>query len=142
MRLIARIGVAAALLLSMIGPARATTDVYAIDGDTVRVGQRTVRLLGIDTPERFRCGYSGARAKMASLIAGGVKLRNRSGKDRYGRTLAYLRTRDGRDVGAVMIRSGWAIARYDSLDGYPAHPKQQRYRRLDAAHDRRGVCVP
>lgn len=140
--MIVRAVVVAVLLASVAAPARATTDVYAIDGDTVRVGERTVRLIGIDTPERFRCGYEGARSKMAALIADGVRLRNRSGKDKYGRTLAYLRTRDGRDVGTVMIKSGWAIARYDSYDGYPAHPKQQRYRRLDAAHDRRGVCVP
>lgn len=132
----------AGLLVGMVTPAHAARDVYAIDGDTVRVGSRIVRLLGIDTPERDRCGYWGARTKMAGLIADGVRLRHRTGQDRYGRTLAYLRTRDGRDVGAVMLRSGWAIARYDSQDGYPYHPKQQRYRRLDANHDRRGVCVP
>jgi hypothetical protein len=54
-----------------------------------------------------------------------------SGKDRYGRTLAYVQTKDGRDVGTVMLRQGLAIARYDGRDGYGWHPKQKKYRKLD-----------
>jgi endonuclease YncB( thermonuclease family) len=111
-----------------------------IDGDSVRVGGITVRLLGIDTPEYGRCGFQKAAHATAGLIAGGVRIRQVMGRDRYGRTLAYLRTADGRDVGSVLLRRGFAVARYDSLDGYPAHPKQASYRRLDARHDRPGMC--
>lgn len=113
---------------------------YAIDGDSVRVGGTTVRLLGIDTPEYGRCGSRAATKATRNLIADGVRIRHVMGKDKYGRTLAYLQTADGRDVGKVLLRRGLAVARYDSLDGYPAHPKQSAYRRLDALHNRPGMC--
>ena len=90
-----------------------------------------VRLLGCDTPEVGTCGYAAAKSKMAVLVAGGVKLTNRSGQDRHGRILAYVKTRDGRDIGTVMLRKGLAIARYDGLDGYGWHSKQRRYRKFD-----------
>ena len=37
------------------------------------------------------------------------------------------------DIGRQMIADGYAIARYDSLDGYQTHPRQADYRALDAA---------
>ena len=75
---------------------------------------------------------------MAKLVRNGVKLHHRSGTDRYGRILGYLKTRDGRDIGSVILRKRWAVARYDSTDGYPWHPKQAKYHRLDARNGR--VC--
>lgn len=131
----------AGMMVALAGGPAPAASVYVIDGDTVRVGSRTIRLIGIDTPERGRCGFHKARSKMIRLVRSGVRVRNVSGKDRYGRTLAYLRRAGGRDVGAAMIRSGWAVARYDGLDGYAKHPKQWLYRRLDARHSR-GSCVP
>jgi hypothetical protein len=32
-----------------------------------------------------------------------------------------------------MIADGFAVARYDGLDGYRAHPRQTDHRNLDAA---------
>ena len=134
------IGLAVAPLVAGVGvpptTAHAVSGNYkyarAVDGDTVQLGNgKYVRLLGYDTPEAGTCGYGAAKAKMASLVAGGVKLVNRSGQDSYGRILAYVKTRDGRDVGTVMLRRGLAIARYDSLDGYGWHRKQKKYRKLD-----------
>lgn len=106
---------------------------YVVDGDTVTVGStRTVRILGIDTPEVGQRCYKQASAKMAVLVRDGVRLRHVTGKDRYGRTLAYIQLRDGRDAGTVMLRKGLAIARYDSRDGYDWHPKEAKYHRIDA----------
>jgi hypothetical protein len=105
----------------------------AVDGDTLRLGNgRSVRLIGVDTPEVGECGYGEAKARMARLTSGGVTLTNRSGTDRYGRILAYAKTRDGRDIGTVMLRRGLAVARYDSRDGYAWHPRQGMYRTLDS----------
>lgn len=105
---------------------------YAIDGDTITVGGTTVRLLGYDTPEVGQRCYSQATRKAAALIRNGVRIHHVVGKDRYGRTLAYVKTRSGRDVGTAMLRSGLAIARYDSQDGYDWHPKEKKYRAIDA----------
>lgn len=129
------VGCAAAAMVFGIGvPADAGSyrAARAVDGDTIELANgRDVRLLGYDTPEYGACGYRKATDQMARLISRGVRLVNVSGVDRYGRTLAYVRTRDGRDVGTVMLRKGLAIARYDGLDGYGWHPKQQKYRALD-----------
>lgn len=103
-----------------------------VDGDTIQLGNgKCVRLLGYDTPEMGQCGYEAAKAKMADLLVGGVRLVNRSGTDKYGRILAYVKTDEGWDIGTAMLRNGLAVARYDGRDGYGWHPKQKKYRRLD-----------
>lgn len=106
-----------------------------VDGDTIDVSTgETVRFIGIDTPERGQCGYKDATAALKKLVdgkpvvlAGGA----RDNADRYGRILRYVSV-DGKDVGLEMIEGGWAIARYDSRDGYGRHPKQTEYIRADA----------
>src|SRR6478735_9062500 len=98
-----------------------------IDGDTVVTSKGTVRLIGIDTPERGKCGYSGATAvgKKIAPVGSTVWLGNPvsvDDTDRYGRKLRYVDGGPGgtRDIGAVQIKVG-AMARYDSRDGYDAH---------------------
>lgn len=108
---------------------------HVVDGDTVDVdGVGRVRVIGIDTPERSRCGYAQSSAAMASLVAGReVRLARGTAEDtdRYGRLLRYVDV-DGRDAGLVLIVTGWAVARYDSRDGYPRHPREDLYRSTDA----------
>ena len=119
---------------------------YAIDGDTITVGGTTVRLLGYDTPEVGQRCYTQATRKVAALIRNGVRIHHIVGKDRYGRTLAYVKTRSGRDVGTAMLKAGLAIARYDSQDGYDWHPKEGKYRAIDARNGqircKRGTANP
>jgi hypothetical protein len=107
-----------------------------IDGDTIDVnGGTRVRLIGIDTPERGQCGYNAATAARAGLVAGRrVALIGgaRDDTDRYGRLLRYVEV-DNIDVNLAMINMGHAIARYDGLDGYGRHPRQDEYRAADAA---------
>ena len=109
-----------------------------VDGDTIRTTKGTIRLVGIDTPERGRCNAAKATAKTRTLVPVGsrVKLTRPAGnnnKDRYGRLLRYV-SRNGVDVGGALIKAGLADARYDSRDGYPRHPKQARYRAWDARY--------
>lgn len=49
--------------------------------------------------------------------------------DKYGRELGYVH-RNEFDLGEVLLRWGLAKARYDGLDGYDRHPRQDR--RIDA----------
>lgn len=108
-----------------------------IDGDTVRTSKGTVRLLGVDTPERGRCGATKATNRARSWAPRGatvtlgdpVSVRN---KDRYGRKLRYV-IRGKRDISRSQIQKG-ARARYDSRDGYQWHPRESQYRRTDAKH--------
>jgi hypothetical protein len=40
---------------------------------------------------------------------------------------------DGKDAGLQLIKSGLAIARYDSRDGYGFHPREPKYIAADEA---------
>ena len=108
-----------------------------VDGDTVVTNRGTVRLIGVDTPERGRCGYLSATRYAQHVAPKGsiIRLGNPASvmnRDRYGRLLRYV-DRGARDLSAVQIMHG-ARARYDSRDGYQWHPRQARYRHLDATH--------
>ena len=105
-----------------------------IDGDTVRTTKGTIRIIGVDTPERGRCGYSKATriAKRTAPKGTVVRLgnpRSVDDRDRYQRKLRYV-VKGKTDIAAKQIRKG-SKARYDSRDGYDWHPKQVRYRTLD-----------
>ena len=55
----------------------------------------------------------------------------RDDRDRYGRYLRYLDV-DGTDAGQP-DQAGFAVARYDSRDGYGNHPREASYLAADAA---------
>lgn len=115
---------------------RAGEVTYVVDGDTVQLGGGPqIRFLGMDTPERGRCGYNEATARVSELIDDkSVTVVHAAGNttDKYGRELGYIEV-DGVDVGRLLIAEGFAHARYDSLDGYEHHPRQDDYRAVDAA---------
>jgi micrococcal nuclease len=115
-----------------------------VDGDTIHISDgSTVRLIGIDTPERGQCGYHEASAALAELIgARNVTLvpGARDDTDRYGRLLRYVEV-DGVDVDLKMIESGRAIARYDGRDGYGVHPRQDAYVQADDVSPSANLCT-
>ena len=106
-----------------------------VDGDTVEVaGIGTIRVIGIDTPERGECGYDKASQVMATLVLDRTVTLvpgARDDVDRYDRLLRYVDV-DGTDAGLQLIRRGFAIARYDSRDGYGSHTREARYIDADA----------
>lgn len=101
------------------GPAR------VIDGDTLDVGGRRIRLEGIDAPEirqvcRKRAHATGdwpAGREAARTLARWVHRQEvvcqRTGLDRYGRMLGRCHA-GGRELNAAMIRHGlaWAFRKY------------------------------
>lgn len=115
--------------------ARFATVVSWADGDSLHTSLGEVRLIGIDTPEIGTCGASDAKSLAEQLAPAGstIKLLDPSSvrnRDKYSRLLRYVKV-NGVDLGARQIRAG-AKARYDGLDGYQTHPKQTKYRQLDA----------
>jgi len=126
------------LVALAVASCRAGPVTKVVDGDTLDVNGQRVRILGIDTPERGRCGYREASTRLAELVGGVggnvVVLGGGEGHDthdRYGRELGYVQS-GNLDVGEVLLREGLAKARYDSLDGYGRHDRQDLYRRIDA----------
>jgi endonuclease YncB( thermonuclease family) len=108
------------------------TFVSVVDGDTITTSVGTIRLIGIDTPERGECGHDEASAAIGRLLATGdpVTLELPTGQndqDRHGRLLRFVATTAGVDLGLMQLEAGNAIARYDSTDGYPAHPREAAY---------------
>jgi endonuclease YncB( thermonuclease family) len=90
-----------------------------IDGDTIAVGYRHVRLQGIDAPEtdqvcldvqgeRWTCGIT-ARERLFAHIGGRAITCASRGEDRYGRALATCSV-GGENLNAWMVRDGWALA--------------------------------
>ncbi|KRA31233.1 MULTISPECIES: thermonuclease family protein [unclassified Nocardioides] len=114
---------------------------HVVDGDTVDLSNgETVRLVGIDTPERGECGYDEARAALVDLVEDERITLGASDedRDRYDRLLRYVDV--GRvDAGLQLIKQGLAIARYDSRDGYGRHPREDRYIKADKA-SRQSAC--
>ena len=125
LRLIGLLSIAAALVLwqardrprdvsAIVGFAR------VIDGDTLDISGRRVRLQGIDAPEATQTCVAGGQAYRCGAVATlalGELLRGRiircapSGADRYGRTLADCWIDDdGTDISRWMVRQGLAVA--------------------------------
>ena len=132
------------------GAAQAATSgariVRWVDGDTVVTTRGTVRLIGIDTPERGSCGSTRAttHARKIAPIGSRIRLGNPASvvnRDRYGRILRYVETPAGQDLGLAQIKDG-ARARYDSTDGYQRHPRQADYHRADAQDPGYRCTVP
>ena len=101
-----------ALAADLQGPAR------VIDGDTIEVAGQRVRLHGIDAPEQrqscvtdgreWPCGEAATDALRALVQAWPVVCEGMD-LDRYGRLVARCEA-GGTDIGAKMVKLGWALA--------------------------------
>ena len=118
------------------------------DGDTIKLkDQRIIRLIGIDTPELGRKGRASeayARAsknRLAELIRGSdyeVKLSyDQQKEDRYHRSLAYLRLKNGDDPAEILLREGLAT----TLVIPPNTARTKDYARIEAAARRKGLKI-
>jgi len=100
-------------------PVAITPPVTVIDGDSLRTGAETIRILNIDAPElhqtcrderdrEWPCGRA-ARKRLVELTAKGDVACTSQGHDRFGRSLATCKAAGIDDIGAVMVREGLAV---------------------------------
>jgi micrococcal nuclease len=96
--------------------------VRVIDGDTIRVRlndpaqSRTVRYIGVDTPESVAPGepvecFGKAASDFNRRLVAGKRVRlvlGRERRDRYGRLLAYVHVQGGPLVEDELLRRGYA----------------------------------
>lgn len=105
------------LLLVVLVASVHAGQVVVTDGDGLRLGSERVRLWGIDAPElgqackragvRYDCGAA-AKDMLEALTGGGQVECEKIDRDRYGRTVARCFA-DGLELGAEMVRQGWAV---------------------------------
>ena len=81
------------------------------DGDTIKVlvGKEsvTIRLEGIDAPEKSQSFGSKSKDALGTMVFGQTVTVKKTGKDKYGRILGFVFI-DDLDVNAQMIQDGWA----------------------------------
>jgi endonuclease YncB( thermonuclease family) len=125
-----------------------------VDGDTIKAraltGRRrryTVRLLGIDAPQRRpaecaaitatrrlkRLTFVGGRGRRVTLITDPTQPL----RDRRGRLLAYVKRRDGKNLAGSQLRGGWARVlgarpRFQLFDRFRATQRRARRARRGA----------
>lgn len=133
------------LLTLWSAPARAQWRVdRVLDGDSLRVyddqGQRvTVRLAGIDAPEKAQPYADRSRQHLRELLRDCRPQLQIHKRDRFGRAVAVA-TCDGRDLGLAQLEAGWAwhFRRYKNEQ--PAQERLAYARAEDRAREsRRGL---
>ncbi len=114
------IGIIAVVVALLLPPEPALTGrASAVDGDTLRIGNARIRLLGLDAVEldqtctnaagaEWPCGRE-VRSFLAKLSDAGTTICAADGRDRYRRVLAHCST-NGADLGEQLVRAGWAVA--------------------------------
>jgi len=101
-------------------------EAVAIDGDTLRIDETTIRLFGIDAPEtaqdcpavggsEWACGEA-ASARLADLLDLGPVACEGDEVDDFGRLLAVCDSYDGTPINAALVSDGfaWAFVRYSA----------------------------
>lgn len=113
------------------------------DGDTMLLGDQTIRLYGIDAPEYHQnckdgngkdwpCGTA-ARLQLAALAASGSIICAPQAQDRYGRTVARCSSAGVPDMAAAMTSAGLAVSPAER--GTAAYAQEE----ADARSAKRGI---
>jgi endonuclease YncB( thermonuclease family) len=133
--------------MAIAGSAGATTlsgPAEVVDGDTLIIKGKTVRLFGADAFEYHQmCGYMAcgkiAADTMRDLTNGKTVVCERHDRDRYGRTVATCTTKCSPtvacDLGQELVRRGLAVAyRHYSMRYVPDETAAKRARAGAWAH--------
>lgn len=94
-------------LIVAAGMSSAHGQLRVLDGDTFDAGGERIRIRGVDTPEMRgpeRELAQAAKGELERLLKGGYQLQ-RTGKDKYGRTVADVIV-GGKNVALTLIESG------------------------------------
>jgi len=107
---------------------------YVVDGDSLVLNQKKLRLVGIDAPElrqlcwrnrkTWPCGVESRGALRKLVNRGGVTCKT-DGVDKYDRWLVECVVGDV-SINAEMVKQGWAVAygRYAAFEKAPRMNKQ------------------
>jgi hypothetical protein len=120
----------AATTIAPAPPTPTAVVTQVIDGDTIVIDtSEHIRFIGIDTRTGTLRLLRGDRQYAEHGVRqGGHPHRWRPRRRRQVRAAPPLRDlRDGIDTGLAQITGGFAVARYDSRDGYGHHAREEQY---------------
>ncbi len=112
--------------------------IKVVDGDSLFIGSREIRLSGIDAPEyhqlcldkdgfKYECGKE-ARKALARLAGPDLKCRTLV-RDKYKRDVAVCES-NGINLNRKMVEDGWAVAYKRYTDEYDAAEKRAKKKHL------------
>ena len=111
-----------------------TGPAFVIDGDTIKVKNKRIRLHGIDAPERnqwclkkskkYRCGETATRALKEKIGVAEINCKEMN-TDRYKRVIAICRM-GTLNLNKWMVRKGWALAYFQYSRDYEYDEKVAR----------------
>lgn len=147
MRIIKFLAVALLVVLGMyflpedVSQVNAGENVFVVDGDSLEIEGKRIRLVGIDSPEyrqycydakhqKYDCGIKAKEYMEEMIFSHRVECREES-VDMYGRSLSVCFA-DGKNLNEEMVKAGWALAYRDEGAKYMAFEKQ-------AKSDKKGV---
>ncbi len=127
-----------AIALFLLPGVVCAADIYVIDGDSIRIDDREIRLSGIDAPEYFQtcrdknnrdydCGQQ-AREFLASLVGPDLHC-EKIVTDKYKREVSVCKS-GGINLNEAMVRNGWAVAYQRYTHDYDTAQKEAKERRL------------
>jgi len=110
-----------------------------IDGDTIVSGNNSIRLLGINSPERGQEYYEEAKVFLNDLVLNKtVRLEfGREKKDRYGRILAYVFL-EGENIDLKLVEEGFANIYFPS--GRDIHYKDFKDTWKECIESEKNLC--
>lgn len=113
---------------------------YVVDGDTIRIGDVSLRLAGIDAPELDHPWGQKAKWELAKLCKGQTITARIEPMISYDRLVATCYLPDGRDLSAEMVSRGLALDWPKFSAGKYAHlePSGIRRKHWKAAARQRG----
>lgn len=82
---------------------------YVIDGDTIVIKRRKIRLAGIDAPELDQAFGQKSKWAMVDICKGQVITARLNGETSHDRLVGTCFLPDGRDIGAELIKRGLAL---------------------------------
>lgn len=113
------------LVLALLRPSETLvaadgTRVYVVDGDSLRIGPRNIRLKGIDAVElrqscagvdggQWSCGIEARQALQDLVALGELRCEAHEG-DQFGRAIALCSVAGVSDVAARLVSAGWAVS--------------------------------
>ena len=128
-----------AIYNSFSGESNDTTGrvVKVSDGDTFTLltkdlKQIKVRMYGIDAPESKQAFGEKSRLFLAGMIAGKEVVLEIKDTDKYGRTVAKVKTDNVEDVGLEMLKAGmaWHYSYYDKTKAYIQAEKEAKEKKV------------